>query len=297
MFVTISGSSADQYTNSGTVPQPSPAVPFTSTAAAAIASNRRIVLAQPTLGSGASQPQTLDERFRALSAQRSQAVRREETKSRQAEARQATLAAQRRSSQSTAQPAKKEQPAAKPAAAKNQPVKGSSSKGLANGKAAGQSKKANVPVKSRLTFPGGSVKSRLTLPGGAPAVAPVPLSGLPTVFRMGRGGGVGLLPPPSVTNFAMPVLGTARGVLRRSGRNQISNANVASAVFGLGTRGAGRPTAVRRGVVAARGGAGRGAGRGGNRGRGRQGGRSANVSATDLDADLDNYMLQAHAEG
>lgn len=296
MFVTIKGSSSDQYSSvtSAVVPAPPTAVPFTSTAAAAIASNRRIVVA-----AGEPKPQTLDERFRVLSAQRSQAVRREEAKSRQAEARQATLAAQRRTGKVTE--TKKEALSGKPAP-KIQATKTSANTAKqANGKAA--QKKPAASVKSRLTFPGqpassaGSLKSRLSYPGGAPVMAAPNLAGLPTVFNAGRTGGIGLLPPPTTLIPQLP------GVVQRPVRNR---AALASAVFGLGARGAGRPAAaVKRGGAAGRGrqgrgGTGRGAAGGGGAGRGaaagRGGGRQTRASAADLDQDLDDYMLQAHAE-
>ncbi|CAI7751299.1 unnamed protein product [Closterium sp. NIES-54] len=186
---------------------------------------RRVVVAQPPFATQAAYAnpndttKTLDERFRALSAQRSQSVRRAEAKARQAEARQSALAAQRKVS-SAASPSAP--PSASARAGGNQTGGGGStrpSSTAANGSksrskpaaatssakkpAAAAAAPATPPIQSRLIFPGGagaakgkagaaagatgagSVHSRLTFPGNQGVQVPPNLR-----FAVGSGGAV-----------------------------------------------------------------------------------------------------------
>ncbi|CAI5946086.1 unnamed protein product [Closterium sp. NIES-65] len=223
MFVTVRNGPDD-------APQPM-AVPlshFSAPPGMAVAQHgpaRRVVVAQPPFATQAAYAnpndtmKTLDERFRALSAQRSQSVRRAEAKARQAEARQSALAAQRKVSSAAAPSAP---PSASARAGGKQTGGGGStrpSSTAANGSksrskpaaatssakkpAAAAAVPATPPIQSRLTFPGGagavkgkagaaggatgagSVHSRLTFPGNQGVQVPPNLR-----FAVGSGGAV-----------------------------------------------------------------------------------------------------------
>ncbi|CAI5944144.1 unnamed protein product, partial [Closterium sp. NIES-65] len=189
MFVTVRNGPDD-------APQPM-AVPlshFSAPPGMAVAQHgpaRRVVVAQPPFATQAAYAnpndtmKTLDERFRALSAQRSQSVRRAEAKARQAEARQSALAAQRKVSSAAAPSAP---PSASARAGGKQTGGGGStrpSSTAANGSksrskpaaatssakkpAAAAAVPATPPIQSRLTFPGGAgaVKGKAGAAGGA----------------------------------------------------------------------------------------------------------------------------------
>lgn len=281
-----------------------------------VGSSRRVIMAQgldaasPNIfGSTATTAhQTLDERFRAISAQRAQVaqVRRNEAKTRQSDARQDKLAAVRNSTISTSPPVKASRPSQQQKPIQQKPRAnalsrlGRTSTGNSNltqsgshrhvdegGSSQSAKRKNAVPVKSRLTFPNqgrkaGSSVSAIPQPSFSPQVAALELPpGTPTMFTIGQttyvaSSGINL---PFSAMYAPAGSGTTVSAVQRRQISRAGKSAVGANVFSLGTRGTGRPTG--KGKVGLRQGVDRS-------------GRNQKVSQEQLDNDLESYKQQGY---